>query len=293
VKPTDVATILRPVGRLGVPGWFPLVVERVHRRTQPAPGPVVEEVDGVTMSLDLQEYVQRRVFYGAYERAELALVRKLLRAGDVMVDVGANVGFFTLRAAAAVGSGGRVYALEPVPANVAALRRNVELNGFANVEVMAVAVAALPGTLVLGLEDHTGTDLAPGRDGTSGNYTEGGAGARVEVEAVTLDAVLDRVAGDEPVRVLKIDVEGGEPAALAGMGRRLRGDAPPQAILMELNPAALEARGASAEATAGVLSAAGYELFRIGFGGRLAPYRSAASRAGVVNLIALQPGVRP
>ena len=61
------------------------------------------------------------MFYPAYEQREAALVRRFLRPGDVVLDIRAHVGFFTLRCAQAVGTRGEVHSFEPIPANFAAL----------------------------------------------------------------------------------------------------------------------------------------------------------------------------
>src|SRR4051794_1920829 len=104
--------------RLGgprVPGWFPLVVEPLHRRFDGDGG--VREVDvlGFRMRVDLGEYMQRRFYYHCYEGPEVRFMSRWVRPGDTVVDVGAHVGLFTLHAARLVGPVGRVLAFEPVP----------------------------------------------------------------------------------------------------------------------------------------------------------------------------------
>src|SRR5579884_2708762 len=81
--------------------------------------------------------VRTRFGYGLYRYGhtdpDADLVRRLLQPGDLFVDGGAHIGFFTLAAAARVGPSGRVIAFEPAPATRAALVRNLQLSGFANV----------------------------------------------------------------------------------------------------------------------------------------------------------------
>ena len=77
---------------------------------------VIHVVPGFQMVLDLTEAAQREIFYfGAYERKESLLLRRILRSGDVFWDVGANLGYYTLLGAACVGPNGRVVAFEPFP----------------------------------------------------------------------------------------------------------------------------------------------------------------------------------
>lgn len=134
-----------------------------------------------------------------------ALARHL-RPGDVFYDVGANVGFFTLLGARLVGEAGRVYAFEPLPDNLQALRRNLSLNDAGQVEVLGVAAAERTGTARLVVtESSLGARLGP---------PEAADGLVVETLALD-DAVVGR--GLLPPSLLKIDVEGAEGAVLRGM----------------------------------------------------------------------------
>jgi FkbM family methyltransferase len=262
---------MRPLRRLGVealrlpgrtvpiPGWFPLVVEGFHAHVRPAGNPVRVRINGMLMDLDLDEYVQRRIFYHAHEVAEARWVRRALRPGDHFVDVGANVGYFTMAAAGVVGPAGRITAFEPVPGNIAALRHNADLNGLSNVEVRPVAAGAEPGSIHLGLnhpESHP--------SGVSGHYTQGGARGSIEVPVEALDSVS---AHQPPVRLLKMDVEGSEPRVLAGLERCLA-ERPPRAIITEVNPGALGEQGFEVSDLVRPLRAAGYRLHRITARGR-------------------------
>ncbi|HWH13666.1 MAG TPA: FkbM family methyltransferase [Miltoncostaeaceae bacterium] len=305
LRPLAVELLRLPGRTVPVPGWFPLVVEAAHPRIRPAGGRVRAHVNGCRMDLDLDEYVQRRIYYRAHEVPEARWVRRLLRPGDLVVDVGANVGFFTLLAAAAVGPGGRVHALEPIPANAEVLERNLALNGLRNVAVRRAAAGDHEGEIRLGL-DHPD----PGERGVSGHYTEGGAREAIAVPVVTLDALL---AGGPPARLVKIDVEGAEPRVLAGMARTL-GDRPPDALLLEVNPAALARQGFSVPDMLDPLTEAGYRLRGVTVLGRtggavrppadapaLPPAGAAAGRLGMVlrglrgadrleTVVAVRPG---
>ena len=135
---------------------------------------------------------------------------RYLRAGDVLYDVGANVGFFTVIGAKLVGSGGQVHAFEPVPENAAAVRHNCELNGMKQVTVWETAVSDISGTGELQLAHYSGgaslSIAAPPPDfkGT------------VSVTLVTLDE-LTREQQLPPPSLVKIDVEGAEINVLRGM----------------------------------------------------------------------------
>ena len=73
------------------------------------------DIGGLPFQLDLGERMQTRMFYRFYEPNEVAFVRRTLRSGQVFIDAGANIGYYTAVAAAAVGATGEVHAFEPVP----------------------------------------------------------------------------------------------------------------------------------------------------------------------------------
>jgi FkbM family methyltransferase len=143
------------------------------------------------------------------EEAELRALQLLLSPGDHFVDCGANVGLWSLVAAGCVGSTGRVTAFEPNPSAYERLTRNLVASGPIGRRVGAfnVAVASQSGRVSF----ETGTHHNLGRivaDAPAGTMS---------VSAVPLDEHL----ADTPVRVLKLDIEGGEAAALRGACRTL------------------------------------------------------------------------
>ena len=249
-----VAALRRP--GLVVPGWFPLVVERLHHRLN-LPAVIDERIEGSLMQLDLRDYTQRKIFYRSYEPAETRFVRRLLRQGDLVLDAGANVGFFTLLAARAVGPAGSVIAFEPVPANADALEVNLALNGYSQVRVVRAALGATSRQTQLGLD-------APGT-GTSGWYVRGGTHTATTVAQVRLD---DVVQSPRRARLLKADVEGMEPDVLAG-AKRLLADAPPDRLLLEVNGQALARQGHTFRDLTKPLLEAGYRLAQLGVAGKL------------------------
>ncbi len=98
---------------------------------------------------------------GAYEAGTVRRYRALLRPGAVVFDVGAHIGYHTVRFAALVGRSGRVYAFEPHPANVRLLRRNVERRGLAQVTLIPQAVADRVERMLEGLTDDDFRNLKP------------------------------------------------------------------------------------------------------------------------------------
>jgi FkbM family methyltransferase len=168
---------------------------------------------GLRLRLDLRESLQRDFLFGLYDRFELELVRRELARGGDFVDVGAHVGMYTVAAALALGDRGRVLAFEPNPAARAQLEANLALNRCTNVVVDPRAVSDTPGSTVLHVPatpDPSFSSLEAGR------FAEG---EPVPVEATTVDRAV-REHGLRPAAV-KVDVEGGELAVLAGMDETL------------------------------------------------------------------------
>src|SRR5262245_2470231 len=89
----------------------------------------------VWFDLDLHQFVDRFIYYLEYERGETRFVEQFVRPGWVVIDVGANIGYFTLLFAKKVGPAGRVHAIEPAARITESLLRNVSLNRASNVRM--------------------------------------------------------------------------------------------------------------------------------------------------------------
>jgi FkbM family methyltransferase len=149
------------------------------------------------------------MWLGSFEYEKQRAFAAAVSAGDVVFDVGAHVGFYTLLAAELVGPTGQVVAFEPVPRNLELLKRHLRLNGYTNVTVIPAAVSDRPGIAAFAF------DTRPERS------FEGHIGANGQLQVPTV--VLDELAGGGlPIpRVLKMDIEGGEFAALTGARKLL------------------------------------------------------------------------
>lgn len=151
---------------------------------------------------------------GKTERPVQHAIERLVEPESVFFDIGANVGFYTLLGARLVGSKGTVVAFEPLAENAEKLRRNVELNSFANVEVVAQAVSDVSGHRLLDARHSATAALLPAdREGS----TEGVA----RVETSSLDDFLAARPDLEP-DVVKIDAEGHEVEIIRGMPETLQ-----------------------------------------------------------------------
>lgn len=206
------------------------------------------------MMLDLSDRVQRYMYYcGEYEPRESRFVSRFLREGDVFLDVGAHIGYYSILAARRVGPTGKVFAFEPVPANVARLRENVRLNDLRNIQVMERAVASRSGVARL---------FIPEVQGESGWASFFRDGSPVSVETVSIDEFV-RAAAIQRIRLVKIDTEGAELEVLRGMTGTMSTAFSP-AILLEVNPAALGVAKSTVGDLAGFVHGFGYAAYRLG-----------------------------
>jgi len=197
-------------------------------------------LQGATLLLDLQS--EKDYWLGTYEMELQHAIQRWVQPGQVVYDLGANVGYVSLLFARAVGAHGQVFAFEPLPTNQERLRRNLELNPGLPVEIIPAAAAEKSGRAAFAL--HGSDDM--GRlqaDGSSATET-------IEVETIALD---DFAKTHPEPNLIKIDVEGAEALALQGMHALLRSAKP--ILFIELH--GYEAGRACWQ----LLEQAGYEMY--------------------------------
>ncbi|HSS20310.1 MAG TPA: FkbM family methyltransferase [Pyrinomonadaceae bacterium] len=189
---------------------------------------------GYEIKLDLADYIQRSVYLGAFEPVESRQVRSYLKGGMTFVDVGANVGYYTLMAASLVGEAGRVISFEPSPYAFARLQETIFHNRLSTVHLVQAGLGDVAGEVELCMP-------VPGNHTPSMVPQEGGR--PIQVPVVRLDDYLEQNNIDE-VHLMKIDVEGFEPNVINGSLRHLR-EGKIRAILCEFNSDWLSANDSS------------------------------------------------
>jgi FkbM family methyltransferase len=163
---------------------------------------------GVFLDLDLGDWIQRLYYLGQVDQSQLHLVKSLIPFGGTFVDIGANVGLYTCVIADHVGQTGFVLAFEPMPENIVLLRRNIILNGLANVDVEPVALSNRIGMVDLYVPSvHPGGPSAATRIQNPGDWRVIG-----KVRSTTLDESFSGCRLD----LIKIDVDGHEVEVLEG-----------------------------------------------------------------------------
>jgi len=166
-------------------------------------------IEGHKMFLDQHDTLKLST-NGIFEPFETNLVKKAVRKGSVVLDIGANIGYYTLIFAKLVGEQGKVFAFEPEPFNFKLLKKNVEINNYQNVILQNSAVSNNNGKTKLYLsQEQSGTHRIFPSHICSNNY--------VEVEMVRLDDYFKKNVLAEKISFIKIDVEGAELGVLKGM----------------------------------------------------------------------------
>lgn len=177
-------------------------------------------IDGSVMYLDgAEEWIGSDIsIKQQYDPINTAFVRKNLNLGDVFVDVGAHVGYFTILASKIVGNNGKVFAFEPCSRNYSVLLKNIEANNLTNVIAVNKAVSNVNGVADFYNYDprHWAlSSLCPERNKPvqASSLTLFGSS---RVETIRLDKYFDsqKILPD----MIKIDVEGAEPEVLDGLG---------------------------------------------------------------------------
>jgi FkbM family methyltransferase len=181
-----------------------------------------------------------------FEAGPIDRLREFVPAGSLVVDVGANVGFFSLRFAEWVGNGGEVIAIEPEDQNYNRLVSALEGKGLSNrVRTLKAVAAAAPGVMLLEINPLHPADHKLSRDGVG-----------VAVDAVALDDLFSGEGRRAP-SLVKIDVQGAEMMVLEGARKILREYRP--ALFVELHEQGLRRFGTSVSAILNHLSESGYQ----------------------------------
>lgn len=198
---------------------------------------------GVVYKVDPSVLVARAILTdGVWEPAETHFIKRWLRPGMTVADVGANLGYYTLLCSRLVGNQGQVHAFEPTPRTFAILSENLRINGCSNVQTRSCAVGSQAARLQL-VE-------TPRYSGSGSNRLGLEAG---DTEVITLDSLQWQT-----LHLLKVDVEGFDLQVLRGAVETLRRCRP--VVLVEVNPDGLMKCGDTARELREFLEGLGYRL---------------------------------
>lgn len=201
-------------------------------------------VFGHTMFLDPNDDLSLSI-NGEFEPMETSIVKKMVKKGDYVIDIGANIGYYTLIMAKLVGETGKVFAFEPDPNNFELLKKNVEYNGYKNVVLFNQAVSNENGTLKLYYTQN----------GSISRTFDAGDGRRsMDIQAVRLDDVIK-----EKVDFIKIDIEGFEIMAMKGAYNILNTYHP--TVISEFTPRDIAKLGFKAKDYLRMYELLGYDIY--------------------------------
>jgi len=211
--------------------------------------------DGMRMLVDMNSVCQRSLFLrGDYSPNEARILREKLVPGDIFIDVGAHVGYFSILAAWVVGPKGLVMAFEPSPTMREKLVRNTALNELQNVRILPDAVSNVSGKRSLFVHKSKAglSSLRPMKSKATG---------RICVTTVSLDEVLGPEFANR-IKLVKLDIEGAELLALQGMKHLLSREQSPD-VLCEVTDRFLRELGGSEEELMAYMAGHGYSVVRL------------------------------
>lgn len=215
--------------------------------------PVTMGDQQLPMELHLNDHVDFQLFYyGAFEPKEGELVKSLLKPGDIMIDLGANIGYYTIFAANLVGTTGEIHAFEPIPSTFARLATNTQLNNLQNVRLNQCAASDQHGTVDM-------YDF-PGNSGSNSFGKHPEATTSFSVPTIRLDDYV-KEHGLKKITLIKMDIEGAEVLALRGMHDVIM-EYRPQ-FLIEVNSHCLSQLGFSVNDLVHTIQDYGYSIIDI------------------------------
>jgi len=209
------------------------------------------EVEGIKLLVDPVDESIGKLFlvHTRYEPTETDLIKSILKPGMTFVDIGANIGYYSILASKCVGENGKVFCFEPAPSNFSFLQKNIEANSAKNIVAIQKAVSDQKGTLHLFMDEH----LSGGHQ----IFNSGIKSKSVEVETISVDEFFQNE--NSKIDLLKIDIEGAEMFALQGMKQTLAAN-PQMNFITEFYPKMIERGGFSPQQYLNELRALGFSL---------------------------------
>lgn len=178
------------------------LVKNVHSSIVGHTAPEFVTVFGYKMFLDQHDEAGHSVILDS-ENEEMKILKKLIHVGDTVIDIGANIGFYTLLFRSIVGKTGNVISFEPEPKNFALLKKTISVNKFENVNIYQKAVGNKNSKTKIKLSDKIGSHQIS----NTGD---------IEIDCIRLDDYINSA------DFVKLDVEGYEIEVLKGMPNLLR-----------------------------------------------------------------------
>ena len=207
------------------------------------------KTNGSYFKLKLNDFVDKYIYItGEYESDVKSLLKKELKRGDTFLDIGANIGFYSILASKIVGTNGKVIACEASPKMVPRLKTNISLNNISNIEIIEKAISNESGQVKFYISDNLNSGMSSLREL---NNVE-----PVIVNSIKLDDYCDKL---PKIKLIKIDIEGAEHNAIKGMRKLINRDKP--IIILEVIDLFLNQFGSSSNELLQELDFLGYDFF--------------------------------
>jgi FkbM family methyltransferase len=225
------------------------LISKLFYNTKPA---YIDNIHGHRLYIDDRDSLGLIRHGGIFEPLETTYFSNEIKENDIILDIGANIGYYTLLFAQRVGDGGHVYAFEPEPQNFELLKKNVQTSGYRNVTLINMAVSDTTSKLRLYLNkknkaDHRIFDWQDRRK-------------FIEIDSTRLDDYFSDFTGD--IAFIKMDIQGAEYRALSGMLSLLARN-PKTTIVMEFEPQSLLLSGIEPRICLELLLKQGFTLYNI------------------------------
>ena len=177
-------------------------------------------VQGHEMYLDSSDSL-RLSTNGVFEPYTTEVIKQNISNGDIVMDIGANIGYFTLIMAKGIRENGKVFSFEPEPKNFELLKKNVEINNYSNVILEKKAIGNKTGIAKLYLADRKNNIFYSGMHRIFRSDLVSQISNPVSINIIKLDDYLQDLKSIKKIRLIKIDVEGAEFDVLKGMSKML------------------------------------------------------------------------
>lgn len=230
------------------------------------------------MELNLADRMQRLMYIKRiYESETSNALKPLLKNARCFVDIGANVGYFSMLAKA-INPHCQVISIEPLPQNLEKLHKHKEINKFSNFEILDVCISDQPGSteFLIPPQDECGWGRIAYKDLFDGH--------RIVRNVETLDRIVEKLK-IKNIDLIKIDIEGFELKALHGMTKTIDDMQP--SLCIELNEVCLTDLGTSGKEILSWLKKRDYNLFFLDRSGKLHPTETTIEPYEFLNYIAI------
>ena len=217
-------------------------------------------VNGSKMYLDETDSLEL-LLNPNYEEMETELFKKEIKPGDVILDIGANSGYYTLIAAKMVGEKGKVFAFEPDPNNFSLLSKNVKINNYNNVIIVKEAVSDKNGQCRLYLyEEDVHNKINDSSDKFSKRYDDENKRKFIEIKTNRLDDYFKGY--DREINFIKMDIEGSEGLAIKGMTSLFKKNGTKK-MIVEFYPHLIREYGLNPAESLDTLVKSGFKVYEV------------------------------